>query len=398
MLTAEARPVPTALERCVGDAGAFLAEMWGQHPFHHAPGTGFEDLLTFDDVDRMVSSFGLRTPAFRLVKDGTSLPTSSYTRSGRIGSVQVTGLADPGRIFPLFGNGATIVLQGMHRFWHPVAAFGRSLEMDLGHPIQVNAYITPPGSQGFGPHEDSHDVLVLQAFGRKHWEVWEGGQRMASSDRTPPPSLSVDLGPGDCLYLPEGTAHAARAQEAVSGHLTIGIHVKTWGDVLGDVLAVGRAREAFRERMPAGWHRDRDSLSAQTTARLADLSQWLEELDPAEVADQMIERFLTTRSSFLTGSLGAFAEAGSLNDQAMVRRLPGSVCELAERNGRLLVYLGDRELRMPLRAEPAMRFVRDREVFTVGELAPFLDESSRLVLARRLIREGLLTIEPNLAD
>ena len=398
MTEAGTRPLSTALERCVGDVGSFLTDTWGQRPFHHATGDGFEDLLTFDDVDRMVSSFGLRTPAFRLVKDGTSLPASSYTRSGRIGSVRVTGIADPARIFPLFADGATIVLQGMHRFWDPVAHFSRGLEADLGHPIQVNAYVTPPGSQGFAAHQDSHDVFVVQAFGRKHWEVWEMGTRPEPSGQTPPPHLSIELEPGDCLYIPEGTNHAARTQEAMSGHLTIGVHVKTWGDLFRDVLATAGDEDSFRERVPAGWHRNIYSLTAHTTDRLADLSRWLRKLDPAEMAGQMIERFLTTRPPFLAGSLRGLMETGSLNDQTRVRRLRGSVCELAEGNGRLLVYLGDRELRMPLRAWPAMRFVSDREAFAVTELAPFLHESSRLVLVRRLIREGLLTVESNLAD
>jgi bifunctional lysine-specific demethylase and histidyl-hydroxylase NO66 len=387
----------TALERCTGHVEAFLADWWGQRPFHHrAGGLGFEDLLTFDDVDRMVSSFGLRTPAFRLVKDGASLPASSYTRSGRIGSTQVTGIADPARIFPLFADGATIVLQGVHRFWEPVARFGRDLESDLGHPTQVNAYITPPGSQGFAAHEDSHDVFVLQAFGSKQWEVWDQGVRTNGSDPPPIPRLSIDLQAGDCLYIPEGTTHAARTQKTISGHLTVGIHVKTWTDLVRDAFGRAEGEDAFRERMPARWHGSLGSLTAQTADRLGELRRWLEKLDPADLAGEMIEGFLLTRPPFLAGSLRGLMETGSVDDRTQVRRLPGSLCELAERDGRLLVYLGDRGLRMPLRALPAMRFLAERETFTVGDLAPFLDSPGRLALVRRLIREGLLTIEPPL--
>jgi lysine-specific demethylase/histidyl-hydroxylase NO66 len=386
-----------ALERCVGDAGAFLADAWGRRSYYRATGDGFDDLLTFDDVDRMVSSFGLRTPAFRLVKDGASLPASSYTRSGRIGSTHVTGIADPARVFPLFAEGATIVLQGMHRFWEPVAHFCRDLETELGHPTQVNAYVTPPGSQGFAAHEDSHDVFVLQAFGRKRWEVWERGVRLDPKEAEPlPPTHSIELRPGDCLYIPEGAAHAARTQETVSGHLTIGIRVQTWVDLVRDAFARAEGEDAFRERMPAGWYRSLDSLSPQVADRLAELRRWLEKLDAAEMAGEMIERFLTTRPPFLAGSLRGLLEAGSVTDQTRVSRVRGSLCELAERGGRLFVYLGDRELRMPARAVPAMRFVAQRAAFTVGDLSPFLDGSSRLVLVRRLIREGLLTLEPDL--
>jgi hypothetical protein len=39
-----------------------------------------------------------------------------------------------------------------------------------------------------------------------------------------------------------------------------------------------------------------------------------------------------------------------------------------------------------------LTFVRDHPGFRVGELSPWLDAPSRLVLARRLVREGLLRI------
>jgi cupin superfamily protein len=388
---------PPALERCVGDAGEFLAEAWGKRPFHRATGRRFEDLLTFEDVDRMVSSLGLRTPAFRLVKEGKPLQASTYTTSGRIGSTRVTGIADPARIFPLFADGATIVLQGMHRFWRPLAQFCRDLEWALGHPTQVNAYITPPGSQGFAAHQDAHDVFVLQAFGRKHWEVWERGDRSSldPSGETSAPVLSIELQPGDCLYIPEGTSHAARTEETVSGHLTIGIHVKTWADVVRDAVARAEEEDCFRERVPAAWHRTPESFTAQTADYLSELGRWLDKLDPAEMAGEMTRRFITTRPSLLGGSLEGVLEADSITDRTRVGRLRGSICELEERDGLLSVYLGDRELRMPARVAPAMRFVAGSNAFIVTDLAPFLDGPGRVVLVRRLIREGLLTVEPD---
>ncbi|MGH2556506.1 MAG: cupin domain-containing protein [Actinomycetota bacterium] len=385
--------IPPALERCVGDAGEFLAEAWGKRPFHRTTGSGFEDLLTFDEVDRMVSSLGLRTPAFRLVKEGKPLPAAAYTTSGRIGSTRVTGIADPARIFPLFADGATIVLQGMHRFWRPLAQFCRDLEWALGHPTQVNAYITPPGSQGFAAHEDAHDVFVLQAFGRKDWEVWDRGVRPDASAPERDPALSIELRPGDCLYIPEGTSHAARTQQAVSGHLTIGVHVKTWADVVRDAVARAEEEGSFRDRLPAGWHTNRESFTAQTADHLAELGRWVDKLDPAEIADETTRRFLTTRPSLLGGSLEGLLGAGSITDRTRVRRMAGSICELAERGGRLSAYLGDRELRMPSRLLPAMRFVADGDAFTVADLGHFLDGPGRLVLVRRLVREGLLTVE-----
>ena len=76
-------------------------------------------------------------------------------------------------VLRLFADGSTVVLQGLHRLWPPLIEFADQLAADLGHPTQVNAYITPPSSRGFSPHYDVHDVFVLQVAGEKHWRIHE---------------------------------------------------------------------------------------------------------------------------------------------------------------------------------------------------------------------------------
>ncbi len=104
-----------ALGRCVGDLDRFARDFWARSPLLHGSGRTFDDLLSLRDIDHMLSSMSLRLPAFRLVKEGSTVPASRYTRTGRTGSTTVTGIADPARIFAEFEGGATIVLQGMHR-------------------------------------------------------------------------------------------------------------------------------------------------------------------------------------------------------------------------------------------------------------------------------------------
>ena len=104
----------------------------------------------------------LRAPAFRLVSKGATLPQSSYTRTARIGSRTISDLIDVGRVYDHFAGGATIVLQGLHPYWTPVAQLCRALEDRLTHPIQANAYVTPPVGQGLRVHAYAHDVFALQ--------------------------------------------------------------------------------------------------------------------------------------------------------------------------------------------------------------------------------------------
>ena len=51
----------------------------------------------------------------------------------------------------LYADGATLVLQGLHRLWPPLIDFARRLGADLRQPVQVNAYLTPPATRASPP-------------------------------------------------------------------------------------------------------------------------------------------------------------------------------------------------------------------------------------------------------
>jgi bifunctional lysine-specific demethylase and histidyl-hydroxylase NO66 len=380
----------TPLARCTGDPAGFLERTWARRAsvFTGTGHDGFADLLSLQDVDRILSTTSLRTPSFRLVRAGDPIPESAYTRSGRTGSKPVSGMADPARIFELFGAGATIVLQGLHRYWEPVARFTRALELELGHPCQVNAYITPPAAQGLALHEDPHDVFVLQAFGRKRWEV-----HAAPLEAERPP-LEAEVAPGDCVYMPKGTPHAASTQDVLSGHLTVGVHVTTWREVVRDVVETALKDEAFDDAVPAGWTRAPLDFARLMEPTLAALRTSLQDLDGRAVAQERAERFLSTRPSLLGGGLLDRVRLSELDDTTQLVRRPGAICELRAREDGLVALLGDRRLDLPAWLEPAMRRIAATDsVFTVSDLrAEIADASSRVVLCRRLVREGLLQI------
>jgi bifunctional lysine-specific demethylase and histidyl-hydroxylase NO66 len=378
---------PSALARVTGDPFGFLSETWSQRAavFPDADGGGFADLLSLEDVDRLLTTTSPRTPTFRLVKAGAQIPESTYTRSGRTGSKPVSGMADPARIFALFDDGATIVLQGVHRYHEPVARFCRALELELGHPCQANAYITPAGAQGLALHADPHDVFVLQAFGRKQWEV-HGAP--AESKRDP---LEATVDPGDAIYMPKGTPHAASAQATASGHLTIGVHVTTWREVLDGAWREVEEDPAFDEPVAAGWHRDLDAFSDEFRDRLAAASSALASVDTDAQADRRERRFLSSRAQLMHGALRAQLGLDAIDDTTLLRRRDGAVCEIRPRGDRLEILLGDRALEMPGWLEPGLRHIAASDRFRPRDLAPEIgDPASRLVLTRRLVREGLL--------
>ena len=325
-------------------------------------------------------------PYVRLVRSDATIAEVAYTRSGRTGSRDVHGIVDPAKVAGAFADGATIVLQGLHRWHEPVARFCRDLELELGHPCQVNAYVTPPGAQGLASHEDPHDVFVLQAFGTKRWHVG-----VAPGGGEP---IEAALAPGDTLYMPRGTPHEASAQEDVSGHLTVGVHVTPWRDVIRDVLATLDDDPAIAGDVPAGWLADPRGFAGALGDRLQLLAASLRDgIDPLEVVDRRVERFLSSRAQLARGTIAAAATASTIDDDTVAERRPGSICVVRPGGDGLQVLLGDRKLTMPAWVEPAMRRVAAADVLRVGDLAADLPSaSSRAVLVGRLVREGLLRV------
>ena len=367
-----------ALELLSGDAQTFVSKVWASRVHvHHADPGPLVDLLTLDDVDRLLTGTAIRTPAVRIAKDGTVLAPSTYTRPASLAGQPLTGLLDPRKVFDLFDDGATIVLQGLHRYWEPLGELVAELELALGHPCQAHAYLTPPASQGFAVHEDSHDVFVFQTHGRKVWEVHEGGDRQ-----------TVVLEPGVSMYLPTGTPHAARAEDTASLHVTVGINQVTWRDVLD--RAVAGALGSAPEHLPAGYLDDPGVLSGGLAERLEALAVALRELDPEVVADGEVRRFLTGRTLWQRGGLRDRLAARDLDDETPLRRRAGHPCVLVPAGDRLRVLLGDRELSMPGHLETALETVRGAGVLRPADLP--LDAQSRVVLCRRLVREGLLEV------
>jgi bifunctional lysine-specific demethylase and histidyl-hydroxylase NO66 len=380
----------SALQLLSGDAQTFLTKVWASRVHvHHADPGALSGLLTFDDVDHLLTGTAIRTPAVRIAQDGTVLPSSAFTRSATIAGQPLTGLVDPRKVFDLFDGGATVVLQGLHRYWPPLAAIVTELELSLGHPCQANAYLTPPGSQGFAVHSDSHDVFVFQTHGSKVWEVHEG---LESTGGHGPGVTTVVLEPGTSMYLPTGTPHAARAQETASLHVTLGINQVTWGQVLERALA-GSLAGTGSQHLPAGYLDDPGLLADGLSERVGALTAALAALDTEAVARSEVRRFLTSRALGQRRGLGDRLAARTMDDTTELRRRPGHPCVLLQEGDRLLVLLGDRELSMPARLETAMSAVRGMPAsFRPADLADHLDASSRLVLCRRLVREGLLEV------
>jgi hypothetical protein len=174
-------------------------------------------------------------------------------------------------------------------------------------------------------------------------------------------------------------------------HITIGVLTLTWAAALKEATSAIASQPALNEPLPLRFATTEGDFTAEVGRRLEWLGSTLSSLDAEAVARRLRRSVLTTRQSLLRGQMHRLLSLSDLTDASVVARRHGSMCAMEEVDGELSVMLGDRELRMPSTAEPALRRLATGGKTSVSDL-PGLDMPGRLVLVQRLIREGFLEV------
>jgi bifunctional lysine-specific demethylase and histidyl-hydroxylase NO66 len=402
-----------ALARCVDpwSVEQFLAERWQQAPLllkRDRP-DHFRDLISLTEFDAIVAHTGLRHPYFRLFKDGTPIPVSAATTARQLGPDLDTGLADLGVIYDEYGDGATIVLQALERWWPRFQRLCREFEVTLGHPTQAHAYLTPASARGAPVHYDTHDVFVLQVEGAKTWRVWQPLKSLPmrlSEDTYEPeavaahvkehePLIDVELGAGDSLYLPRGYVHDVVADRERSLHVTLSVMVYRWAD-LAEAVVVRRLAEladveSFRESIPFG----RAPLTAAGPAMrdryLQLATDLLRGLDFDGGLDLMRSRMISYAVPSFRGRLLDLHRAEiELDQQVFVK--DDAMSWLSDGGEKATLLVGASVVTFDRRFLPALRHVTSSDSFRPKELPGGLAADDQLALARRLVEAGLCTL------
>lgn len=120
----------------------------------------------------------------------------------------------PLRARQLSGKGAwTVLVQGLNHFLPQADALLRRFGFVPYTRLDdlMASYATAGG--GVGPHHDSYDVFLIQAQGRRRWQISGQADRELRPDQPLKlladfrPEQTFDCQPGDLLYLPPGYAH-----------------------------------------------------------------------------------------------------------------------------------------------------------------------------------------------
>lgn len=372
----------------------FFSEYWEQRPLiiSREEADYYSHLFSIHDVDAVIHFCKPKASAIQLCKNGKSFPWNPLNEDNY--SIR--------ELYNEYYKGNTIILNSLQHSWKPLSNFYRSLESIFNHCVHVNMYMTPKNSQGFPPHFDTHEVFILQIEGSKLWRIYDifqlfplpiGQKPPISKDKLGEPLHEVTLNAGDMLYIPSGYVHEALTAECSSLHLTVGINVYRWVDLLSTALTLVSERNvSFRKSLPVGFLRRSDIIES-LKYQFEELLQIL--LSSAKVEDaveRLTERVIEEMPPLPDGHFTQIDKVNSIGLDTVVQKREGVICNIVRGQDSVSIQFPGNKVRGPKYIEPALHFIAGSIEFTVRSLPDSLTDNGKLVLVRRLVREGLLAV------
>jgi hypothetical protein len=386
------------------EPAAFFQNTWERQPLAVARQNPnyYCGLFSLGDVDAVVA---FTRPKFLapadFKKDGAAAPTFVQGLLPNDEQSTVPFYPDIAEVHRAFARGQTVIITAMQNRWAPVAALCRRLEAFFHCPVHTNLYLTPRGAQGFAAHFDTHEVFVLQVEGTKHWRFYGAARELPLADEQTtvareqlgPPTLEVDLQPGDLLYMPRGHIHEAFTSDNLSLHLTVGVKVFRLADLLRLILeefAAGDRR--FRASLPPGLLAG-GPVPATLAGQVRELLQLVaQEAQPEAAVERLAAGFLSGLAP-LPGAHFASADVDGIGLDTVLERAPGAFCRIThQHDGRASLQFPGGYLEGPAKIASALQFIARTPRFAVRSLPDDLTADAKLVLARRLVRDKMLMV------
>jgi cupin superfamily protein len=185
-------------------------------------------LLSWDDLNAILSTGTLQPPRLRLYRQGSPVPVERYTQTATVGGER-RAVVRPVDLYAQLRDGASLIIEAIDRLHPPIRAAADDLICLVREPVQANLYLLWGETHGFDAHWDDHDTVIVQVMGTKSWTVHGPGRTHpmrldANPDHTCPDATVWEgvLEAGHALHVPRGWWHTVCGTGEVSLHLTFG--------------------------------------------------------------------------------------------------------------------------------------------------------------------------------
>jgi hypothetical protein len=378
----------------------FFSDFWEKQFLHLEKGPGtFDHLFSIRDVDRwLLSTRGGPADSIALTApEGASSAFQKY----RPQEVAIDS------VYEAFSGGRSVVLNYLESCWPPVMGLVKSLGHYFCADIGVNVYLTPQGKRTFDTHVDDHDVFILQVDGEKAWRLHElkflSVMRLEhKQDLELPPewgkgrletplAAELRLRPGDILYIPRGMPHCAVAEDTTSLHLTVSITPLYWTDLLkAAVEQASFSKPELRKALRPGFVQDPTAREGMRDDFAVAMQTFADSASYDSAFNVLRRSRLRQQGYPLDGHFAHLDPTREIVSASAIERRGEVLCFVdSSESGFCSIFFASRHIRGPERLRRSFEFVRDHARFTVDQI-PGLDDNGKVVLVRRLIREGLL--------
>ncbi|MGH3776071.1 MAG: JmjC domain-containing protein [Pseudonocardiaceae bacterium] len=235
----------------------FLAHGLGESVVHADLGAeAVVPLLSWDDLNAILSTGTLQPPRLRLHCQGSPVPVERYTQTATVGGER-RAVVQPVELYAQLRDGASLIIEAIDRLHPPIRAAADDLIRLVREPVQANLYLLWGETHGFDTHWDDHDTVIVQVMGTKAWTVHGPGRTHpmrndADADDTYPDAIVWEgvLEAGHALHVPRGWWHTVRGTGDVSLHLTFGFTRTTGIDWATRLVEHLRSLDLFRRDLP----------------------------------------------------------------------------------------------------------------------------------------------------
>ncbi len=358
----------------------------------------YESLLTISKIDEVLDLHRPKGSSLMVVKNQEPLAPAKY--ENKDGSLNLN------QLYAAYGDGYTIVINEIDRFWSPIKNLCQNARQLLSHKTKGNMYLTPSNQKALLPHYDTHDVFVIQISGKKHWKIYDGQYKTPLVNSFQPifqreqlqNAQEITLNAGDMMYIPRGIPHEAYTTDDSSLHLTIGVYPTQWLDFIIKTLQnLAQSDVSLRQALPIGYLSNTDTINS-----IPDSIKNISEAISNEISkDNSVSgtiQFLAEefRSDDQPKGDGHFENLDKMSDIDLETNLvkrKNMNCKVQELgNAARIIYPGN-VIRGPIGIAPSLEFIaKNKTGFQVHEI-PILNDANKIKLSKRLIRGGLLKID-----
>lgn len=360
-------------------------------------------VLTQPNADRL--KLGGDSPRQRLLNDFSRYaPTlTSHARNTKAPApnAKPVGNADEFNqlIQSYFDAGHTIRIPEVTELSEPLTLFTRALEQQVQAEVGVVVFWSRAGAEA-PVHYDDVDVIVVQLEGTKRWFISKDTPVLPNKWKfagEKPPQMpeyhTVDVKPGDLIYIPRGTPHTVQSTSE-SIHIAIGFVPVTIRDALNAVLDhCSDLNKPLRQNL--GKRADSLGRGLHEPRMFEQVRKYLRELVSACDDDKFIVDALSRRKTRMIKELPKLKPCPltqPLQLSSRVKHHPLAIAELTVTDDILDFCQPGEHILIHLGAQAAVEFIMQTPAFCVNDIPGELDGQVKVALVQRFVQSGFLTL------